>query len=182
MTVPAPNGGLSFREIGEQLGRSERWAARAVQAAERRENAKAASLGAIHFDGSILALRRFTSSELLDAGFNISMVAQRQGHGTQDLARLAIAAGLTALAASTLATLHPFFKYASAAANHRNEGAAYGALRRQFDAFMLLLPTSDRAALLADLDRSRVEIDRLGRDTPLIPARSYTAAGKGTSE
>jgi integrase len=86
-TGPAPHGGLSFREIGEQLGRSERWAAMAVQAAERRENAKASGLGAVHFDGSIVALRKFTSSELLDAGFNISMVAQRQGHGTQVLAR-----------------------------------------------------------------------------------------------
>jgi len=87
MTGPAPNGGHSFREIGEQLGRSERWAAMAVQAAERREKAKSAGLGTLHFDGSILALRKFTSSELLDAGFNISMVAQRQGHGTQVLAR-----------------------------------------------------------------------------------------------
>jgi hypothetical protein len=39
------------------------------------------------FDGSILALRKFTSSELLDAGFNISMVAQRQGHGPQVLVK-----------------------------------------------------------------------------------------------
>jgi integrase len=87
MTGPAPKGGLSFREVGEQLGRSERWAAMAVEAAERRENAKAAGRGTMPFDGSILALRKFTSSELLDAGFNISMVAQRQGHGTQVLAR-----------------------------------------------------------------------------------------------
>ncbi len=87
MTGPPPRGGLSFREIGEQFGRSERWAALAIQAAERREIAKAAGLGQVHFDGSILALRKFTSSELLDAGFNISMVAQRQGHGPQVLAR-----------------------------------------------------------------------------------------------
>jgi hypothetical protein len=39
----------------------------------------------LSFDGSILALRKFTSSELLDAGFNISMVATRQGHGPQVL-------------------------------------------------------------------------------------------------
>jgi hypothetical protein len=37
------------------------------------------------FDGSVIALRKFTSSELLDAGFNISAVAQRQGHGPQVL-------------------------------------------------------------------------------------------------
>lgn len=38
-----------------------------------------------NFDGSVLAQRTFTSSELLDASFNISMVAQRQGPGPQVL-------------------------------------------------------------------------------------------------
>ena len=84
-TGPAPAGGMSYREIGAHLGRSEKWAALAVAAAERREAARARG-DQLDFDGSILALRKFTSSELLDAGFNISMVAQRQGHGTQVLA------------------------------------------------------------------------------------------------
>lgn len=35
----------------------------------------------------MIALRKFTSSELLDAGFNISVVAQRQGHGPQVLTK-----------------------------------------------------------------------------------------------
>ena len=83
---PAPKGGMSFREIGECLRRSEKWASLAVGAAERRE-AASASGATPRFDGSILALRKFTSSELLDAGFNISVVAKRQGHGTQVLAR-----------------------------------------------------------------------------------------------
>ncbi|MGH9066497.1 MAG: tyrosine-type recombinase/integrase [Acidimicrobiales bacterium] len=84
---PAPRGGLSYRDIGAALGRSDRWAAAAVASAQRREAARAAHPGLRRFDGSILALRRFTSSELLDAGFNISMVAQRQGHGPGVLAR-----------------------------------------------------------------------------------------------
>ena len=83
-TGPAPLGGLSFPEIGRRLGRSRRWAELAVRSALRREEARVR--GEIEFfDGSILALRKFTSSELLDAGFNISMVAQRQGHGPQVL-------------------------------------------------------------------------------------------------
>ena len=86
-TGPSPNGGMSFREIGQQLGRSERWASLAVAAAERREHAQASGNTDLDFDGSILALRKFTSSELLDAGFNVSMVAQRQGHGPQVLTR-----------------------------------------------------------------------------------------------
>jgi hypothetical protein len=34
-----------------------------------------------------LGLRKFTSSELLDTGFNVSAVAQRQGHGPQVLTK-----------------------------------------------------------------------------------------------
>ncbi len=77
---PAPKGGLSLSEIGARLGRTQRWAMFAIASAERRERARQRGLD-LDFDGSILALRKFTSSELLDAGFNISMVAQRQGHG-----------------------------------------------------------------------------------------------------
>jgi hypothetical protein len=83
---PAPAGGLSYKEIGRRLGRSERWAQLAVESSERRE--AAAKEGRTEmFDGSILALRKFTSSELLDAGFNLSAVAQRQGHGPQVLVK-----------------------------------------------------------------------------------------------
>jgi integrase len=83
-TGPLPAGGQSFDEIGKRLDRSGRWAMLAVASAERRE-ASALRDVKLGFDGSILALRKFTSSELLDAGFNISMVAQRQGHGPQVL-------------------------------------------------------------------------------------------------
>ncbi len=86
-TGPSPDRGISFREIGEQLGRSQRWASLAVEAAERREHVASSGRAPLEFDGSILALRKFTSSELLDAGFNVSMVAQRQGHGPQVLTR-----------------------------------------------------------------------------------------------
>jgi integrase len=79
-------GGMSYAAIGRELGRSDRWAKMAVTSAERREAASVRSRKAdAAFDGSILALRKFTSSELLDAGFNVSMVAQRQGHGPQVL-------------------------------------------------------------------------------------------------
>lgn len=85
-TGPDSRGGRSFREIARDLNRSERWVAMAIASAERRE--AAARAGAqLSFDGSILALRKFTSSELLDAGFNISAVAQRQGHGPQVLTK-----------------------------------------------------------------------------------------------
>jgi integrase len=83
-TGPLPAGGLSFDEIGKRLDRSGRWAMLAVASAERRE-ASALRGVTLSFDGSILALRKFTSSELLDAGFNISLVAKRQGHGPQVL-------------------------------------------------------------------------------------------------
>ncbi len=83
---PAPKGGMSFPDIGRTLGRSRRWAELAVLSALRRE--EVAARGEVdYFDGSIVALRKFTSSELLDAGFNISMVARRQGHGPQVLVK-----------------------------------------------------------------------------------------------
>lgn len=85
-TGPTPRGGTTMKEIGERLGRSERWAGLAVAAAERREAAALQPLR-LAFDGSILALRKFTSSELLDAGFNLAMVAHRQGHGPQVLVK-----------------------------------------------------------------------------------------------
>jgi integrase len=85
-TGPAPKGGLAYRDIGDRLGRSERWAVMAVASALRREAAGSRAI-TLDFDGSILALRKFTSSELLDAGFNVSMVAQRQGHGPQVLTK-----------------------------------------------------------------------------------------------
>lgn len=78
---------MSLTDIGKHFGRSQRWAMLAIDAAERSEKAHAAGLGKVAFDGSIIALRKFTSSELLDAGFNTSMVAQRQGRGPQVLAR-----------------------------------------------------------------------------------------------
>jgi integrase len=78
-TGPAPKGALSYAAIGRLLGRTDRWVAGAIRSAERRETARNA--GVPYFDGSILALRKFTSTELLDSGFNVSMVAQRQGHG-----------------------------------------------------------------------------------------------------
>ena len=85
-TGPAPAGALSYREIGERLERTEMWAKRAVASARSRREAAARGLG-LSFDGSIIALRKFTSSELLDAGFNVSMVAARQGHGPQVLVK-----------------------------------------------------------------------------------------------
>jgi hypothetical protein len=78
---------MSLADIGKQFGKSERWAGFAIAAAERRKKTLANGHTDLRFDGSVLALRKFTSSELLDAGFNISMVAERQGHGPQVLAR-----------------------------------------------------------------------------------------------
>jgi site-specific recombinase XerC len=81
---PKPTSGMSYEDIGKHLGRSMKWAWNAVRSAERRE--AAAQQGEFEwFDGSIVAMRRFTSTELMDAGFNIKLVAQRQGHSPQVL-------------------------------------------------------------------------------------------------
>jgi hypothetical protein len=61
------------------------WARRACDAALRRE--QSADLDRSSFNLSFNGFRKFTSSELLDAGFNMSVVAQRQGHGPLVLAK-----------------------------------------------------------------------------------------------
>lgn len=84
---PRPVGGaaMSYDDIAKALGRTQMWARRACDAALRRE--QGGQGGKVDFNLSFNGLRKFTSSELLDAGFNISVVAQRQGHGTQVLAK-----------------------------------------------------------------------------------------------
>lgn len=84
---PRPVGGaaMSYDDIARALGRTQMWARRACDAARRRE--QVGQGGKADFNLSFNGLRKFTSSELLDAGFNISVVAQRQGHGTQVLAK-----------------------------------------------------------------------------------------------
>jgi integrase len=83
---PNPKGAFSFDEIGRRLDRTGQWARKAVASALRRE--AVAEIGDIDiFDGSILGLRKFTSSELLDAGFNIKVVANRQGHSPEVLVK-----------------------------------------------------------------------------------------------
>lgn len=81
MTGPRPQG-MSYREIGEAFAKSAQWAMKACQSAERRERAKALGLN-LDFNGSILGLRKFTSTELLDAGFSPRAIAEREGNSAQ---------------------------------------------------------------------------------------------------
>lgn len=81
---PVPKGGMSYSEIGQRLGRSHRWAAMAVASAQRRETANDAGMKEV-FDGSAIALRAFTSTELLEAGFDVAAIANRQGHSPEVL-------------------------------------------------------------------------------------------------
>jgi integrase len=84
---PPPKDGaaMSYADIGKALDRTEMWARRACDSALRRH--QASGVERPDFSLSFIGLRKFTSSELLDAGFNISVVAQRQGHGPQVLAK-----------------------------------------------------------------------------------------------
>jgi integrase len=84
---PAPKDGaaMSYDDIAKALGRTQMWARRACDSALRRE--RAAGLDHVNFNLSFNGFRKFTSSELLDAGFNISVVAHRQGHAPGVLAK-----------------------------------------------------------------------------------------------
>jgi integrase len=85
---PRPKGGaaMSYDDIGKALGRTQMWARRACDSALRREQATTME-ERFDFNLSFNGFRKFTSSELLDAGFNISVAAQRQGHGPLVLAK-----------------------------------------------------------------------------------------------
>jgi hypothetical protein len=74
---PAPAGAISYEEIGWRLNRSERWAQLAVASAGRREAAVRAGTAEV-FDGSIIAVWTFTSSELLErrSGFRGALALQ----------------------------------------------------------------------------------------------------------
>lgn len=80
---PFDGAAMSYDDIATMLGRTQMWAKRACEAALRREQV------GVHrdFNLSFNGLRKFTSSELLDAGFNLSVVAQRPGHGPEVLAK-----------------------------------------------------------------------------------------------
>jgi integrase len=84
---PSPKDGsaMSYDDIARTLRRSPMWARRACDSALRREQAY--HQATLNFNLSFNGFRKFTSSELLDAGFNISVVAQRQGHGPAVLAK-----------------------------------------------------------------------------------------------
>lgn len=83
---PPPKGGISYAEIGKRLDRSEHWVKKALVSAKRREVAAQRDDLEL-FDGSIVALRKFSSSELLDAGFNVRVAADRQGHSPDTLVK-----------------------------------------------------------------------------------------------
>ncbi len=80
---PLDGAAMSYDDIATVLSRTQMWAKRACAAAERRE--RAAGELQLDFNLSFNGLRKFTSSELLDAGFNINVVAQRQGQGAEVL-------------------------------------------------------------------------------------------------
>jgi hypothetical protein len=82
---PRPKGAVSYTGIGQALGRSPGWAKKAIESALQRE--KLAGTDLDPFDGSIVALRKFTSSELLDAGFSVKVAASHQGHSPETLQR-----------------------------------------------------------------------------------------------
>ncbi len=89
MGRPVEDLGARFERQVDRTGEHHLWlgGVNPERGTGRREEASAAGRTQLSFDGSILGLRKFTSSELFDAGFNISVVAERQGHGAQVLTR-----------------------------------------------------------------------------------------------
>lgn len=81
---PSDGNAMSYDDISAALGRTQMWARRACDAAIRREQSTGRDA---NFNLSFNGFRKFTSSELLDAGFNLNVVAQRQGHSPEVLTK-----------------------------------------------------------------------------------------------
>ncbi len=81
--VPRDVAAVSYRDIGIALDRTESWAQHAC-AALRRDQPTGLDFD---FNLSFNGFRKFTSSELLDAGFNISVASDRQGTSRDVLAK-----------------------------------------------------------------------------------------------
>lgn len=94
-----------------------------------------------------------------------------------------VAAGLVATLAAVLSAIHVFLDYAKQATGCRSAGAAYGCLRRDFDAFFIEVRTlGDRTRSMERLSELRQRIDELGQASPLILGRAYKAALKQIAE
>lgn len=88
-----------------------------------------------------------------------------------------VVAGLVSLVASLLSSMQTFFGYADRSREHRIAGAAYAKLRREFDGFLLRLPTdTNRERSLEYLAQLRSRLSELGDSSPLLPPGVYEAA------
>ena len=90
-----------------------------------------------------------------------------------------IIAGLISLVATTLAALQTFFKFSEAAERHRAAGAAFAALRRRVDLFLLRFANdadADRTEALRELEKITTDLSQLAGGSPRIPATAYRLA------
>jgi hypothetical protein len=74
--------------------------------------------------------------------------------------------GLTSVAASVMAALQTFLRYAERAEQHRAAGARYGAVRRKLES-MYAQERDTRQSV--DLSPIRDELDRLAQEAPNVP-------------
>jgi len=91
---------------------------------------------------------------------------------------LTVVAGLTSIAAATLAALQTFFGYSERAGKHRLAGAQYSALKREFDLLALGLrtasPNLDMALEL--LNELTQRLKQHEQESPDVPDRYYDQA------
>jgi hypothetical protein len=90
-----------------------------------------------------------------------------------------IVAGIISLLAATLSALQTFFKFAEAMERHRTAGAAYGAIRRDIELFLLKYSEAKgdaRSLALQELERLTSKLSELASGSPRIPDRAFHRA------
>ena len=100
--------------------------------------------------------------------------------GSPDIA-WKITAGIVSLLAATLSALQTFFKFSETAERHRAAGAAYGALRRDVELFLLKYSEAEvdaRSSALQELERLSSKLSELASGSPRIPDGAFQRAIK----
>ncbi|MEI9897579.1 MAG: SLATT domain-containing protein [Chthoniobacter sp.] len=88
-----------------------------------------------------------------------------------------ILVGLISVLAAVLASLQTFLGYSQIAEAHSIAGAEYGAARRDLE-LLKILPPSTLAEVKTKLEAIKADMDRLAKESPVVPADMKTKLDK----
>ena len=87
-----------------------------------------------------------------------------------------IIVGLISVLAAVLSALQTILRYSERAEMHRSSAARYGSIRRKVEE--ILVSNKGDSELNSDIRSIRQEIDKLAKDAPNIPEKTWEKASK----